>query len=101
MQLVKAATEKLRKFTSLEYILKKLIEFDKVKIILFNEKELEMLTHIQNPSLVERKTENNYIQSLWQKVEDLEDIKIKKKILPQRESNNDDGNFTKKMKSLI
>jgi hypothetical protein len=102
MNLLKAASSKLNKHSSINYILRKLIEFDKVKLILFNEKELEIFNMLDNPSLGEGKCEDKYIQTLWQKLDVLEDKKRAEKNITQKDVNNkDEGNYMRKIKVLL
>ncbi len=76
VRLLDAVANYIYKKSSIDFILKKLMEFDMMKFILFDKGEMDMMKLIDPPSLslIMNKPPTNKIENLWSKYESMKEV---------------------------
>jgi hypothetical protein len=88
----------LKKKSSIEYIIRKMNEIDKMKFILFTEEEMLLFKMIQDPVL---NSQNEQIHNLWKTTEDEKFNKRDYEILIKGVENRNINNLDRFAKLLI
>lgn len=77
----KLLTSRVEKYVnkkmSVEYLVRKMDEIDKLKFVLFSDDELTVFKFIQNPNLIPDKEAKSKIEDLWIKTEFHEKVDLK------------------------
>jgi hypothetical protein len=97
---LRVANSRINKKLSIDYIINKFHEIDKIKITLFSQEELSLMKIIPNPSLtITKNKKNSKIQKLWSYLEnedEIVDIEINKLSKSLRQSE-----YMKKLMNIL
>lgn len=92
----------LNKKSSIEYIIKKLNEVDKLKFVLFSKEELGFFNLLKNPSLFPENSNDKNVELYWKKHTDLEETTNYEEELQQlRNFINNKVTYSKKLKKIL